>query len=154
MTGIKLYWGAPLFTQAERIWNRMCATILRENYGYTVLLPQEEAERFIDTETGTIDFDGIVETCEEQARSAHIGVFILDGADSDSGTSVEAGIRIGIKTPSIGVRTDFRGSEDGRVNAMFRLLDTIVYFPSYDESVDKLCGQIDRAIQKVLSKTS
>ena len=140
---ITLYWAGPLFTQAERIWNRLCAEYLRKK-GYDVILPQDEGKKFKG------DCKGIAKHCFEQTVSSDVFVAVLDGADTDSGTSLEAGIRIRRGLLSIGVRTDFRASEDGQLNAMFRLFDTIIYFPSFDESYEKLCDQIDQTIRKYL----
>lgn len=50
----------------------------------------------------------------------------------------------------IGVRTDFRESESGHVNAMFQLLNETIYFPSFNESYQILCGAIDKKIQGIL----
>jgi hypothetical protein len=56
-------------------------------------------------------------------------IVVLDGADSDRGSSMEAGLRIGYKRALndlgaiIGVRTNCRASEDGQLNAKFRLID-------------------------------
>ena len=43
---ITLYWAAPVFTQAERIWNRLCAEYLRKK-NYVVILPQDEVVKFM-----------------------------------------------------------------------------------------------------------
>ena len=78
-------------------------------------------------------------------------VAILDGPDPDSGMSMECGLRLGAKELSliIGVRTDFRVSEDGHLNAMFHLLgDNIIYYPSFDESYELLCERIDTEISR------
>jgi len=141
---ITLYWAGPVFTQAERSWNRLCAEYLRKK-GYDVILPQDEAKKFPG------DPAGIAKHCFQQTTVSKVFVAVLDGADTDSGTSLEAGIRIKSGLLSIGVRTDFRASEDGQLNAMFRLFDTIIYFPSFDESYEKLCGQIDQTIRKYLA---
>jgi hypothetical protein len=82
-------------------------------------------------------------------------IVVLDGADTDSGASLEAGIKIGhrraTKTAAtiVGVRTDFRVSEDAHLNAMFRLLDEIVYFPSFNEDPEALCGALHNTILKL-----
>ena len=137
---ITIYWAGPFFTQAERIWNRLCAECLR-NRGYNVILPQDEAKQFKG------DCKGIAKHCHEQAIESDVMVANLDGADSDSGTSLEVGLRIQNKGIVIGVRTDFRSSEDGHVNAMFRLINKLIYFPSFDESYEKLCAEIDKTIR-------
>jgi|GEM_PF-672480 len=147
---LTVYWAGPLFTQAERIWNRRCVTVLRQ-IGYSVVLPQEEAIQFIKPEG--IDAGGIAELCYLQARECDVMIVVLDGADSDSGACLEAGIKIGHRRASsapstiIGVRTDFRGSEDGHLNTMFRLLDKVVHFPSVNEDPEALCMLIHETIR-------
>jgi nucleoside 2-deoxyribosyltransferase len=150
---LTIYWAGPLFTQAERVWNRRCAAGL-ERHGYTVILPQVEANQFISGKV--IDYMGIAKHCAMQAVQCDVLVAVLDGADSDSGTSIEAGIKIGYRTAKggkgkiIGVRTDFRASsDDGDLNAMFRLFDDVVRFPSFNEDPDALCDEIDAAICKL-----
>ena len=152
MKEIAIYWAGPCFTQAERIWNRICAKILRKK-GYKVILPQDEAEKF--RVNGEIDYFALAEHCYSQSIETIVMVAVLDGPDPDSGTSVEVGIKIGEIRASgrgkvLGVRTDFRRSEDERLNAMFRLLDDCLYFPSFNESCEQLCNEIDKRIKKLL----
>jgi nucleoside 2-deoxyribosyltransferase len=115
-----------------------------------VLLPQDEALPFI-TRT-KVDALGIAEHCYRQAVDCDVMIVVLDGADSDSGSSLEAGIKIAHRravkdgTKIIGLRTDFRASEDGRLNAMFRLLDSVVTFLSFNEDLDELCRVLNDAI--------
>jgi len=146
---ITVYWAAPCFTQAERSWNRDCAEYLNEK-NYQVILPQDEASQFLDE--GKSDFNGLAHHCMKQAIESDVMVAILDGSDSDSGMSMECGLRIGAgKSPTIGVRTDFRASEDGHLNAMFRLLDEIIYHPAFSETYEEVCRLIDEAIQRRLT---
>ncbi len=147
---ITIYWAGPLFTQAERIWNRLCAEYLRI-LGYEVVLPQDREPPALVG--GKADFDAIAKDCREQAIECDVVVATLDGADSDSGTSLEVGIKIQDKGLVIGVRTDFRSSEDSHVNAMFRLIRKLIYFSSFDEDYKKLCVQIDAAIRECLPST-
>lgn len=155
--GQVIYWAGPLFTQAERIWNRMCAESLRA-FGYTVILPQDEAEAFITD--NVVDALGIAEHCYQQATHCDVVVAILDGADSDSGTSVEVGLVVGHRRGSgrgayvVAVRTDFRASEDGQLNAMFRLVDEVIYFPSLSEDTAMLCDGIHKCILRRLGSTA
>ncbi|HYE22251.1 MAG TPA: nucleoside 2-deoxyribosyltransferase [Verrucomicrobiae bacterium] len=148
-----IYWAAPVFTQAERIWNRMCAEEL-EQYGYQVILPQDEAKQFTTPCGIGIDLDAVAQHCFRQAQETPILVAILDGADSDSGMSVEVGAKLASMKATgegiaIGVRTDFRGHEHRRTNAMFSLLDSILYRGSFAEDVEGLCREIDETIRHV-----
>jgi nucleoside 2-deoxyribosyltransferase len=150
----------PLFTQAERLWNRALKAAIEtaRDAEYEVILPQDRAERFIHGKE--IDADGIAQDCFDRAVSADLAVAVLDGADSDSGTCIEVAWRKGRrpKAPVIGVRTDFRKSEDNGLNLMLRrgkavrMCDSIIDFPSFNESVDQLAAQIVAEARKLVSK--
>ncbi len=146
---IKVYWAAPCFSQGERLWNRLCASCL-EGMGYIIMLPQDEAPKPANGDGG-IDFTWLAENCRKGVEDADIVVAVLDGPDPDSGTSVECGIAITIGKKIIGVRTDFRTSEDGHLNAMFRLIKNRIYFPSFNESHELLCQEIHLAIASCMS---
>ena len=152
-----VYWAAPLFTQAERVWNRRCAENLRAR-GYSVILPQDEAKRFMTPEGP--NFEGIAEQCYRNSLECKVMIVVLDGPDSDSGASIEAGLKIGTRRALntggavIGLRTDFRKSENRDLNAMFQLLDDIVRFPSIDEDVESLGEQVDKAITAKIQEIS
>jgi nucleoside 2-deoxyribosyltransferase len=160
MKGVTIYWAGRLFNQAERMWNRQCAKKMREK-GYTVILPQEDAEQFRQSD-GSLDLDGLALACGMASLNCDVGIYNLDGPDVDSGTAKEAGIKVGKKLLmnvglAIGVRTDFRAMhEDPKngVNAMFRLLDDIVLYLDDDEEVDGLCEAIDARIRQLMSRTA
>jgi nucleoside 2-deoxyribosyltransferase len=96
---MRLYFAGPLFTLPERTWNAEVVAALR-SVGHEVFLPQEK-EPGLDpagifaTDVGGIDWaDGLVA--------------IVDGADSESGTSWEVGYAYGGRKPTVLVRTDIR----------------------------------------------
>jgi len=140
----------PLFTLAERLFNTALAEALqRQSHDrLRVTLPQVEAKKHIVN--GRPDFAGIREECLYNAAGHDVAIAILDGADADSGTSVEIGYRKGkdARALTIGVRTDFRASEDGGVNCMLNLCDEIVYAPSSETSVDELAALLIVAINR------
>lgn len=146
MDRMVIYWAAPCFTQAERIWNRLCAEELRGK-GYVVILPQDEASRFITDENA--DFRALAKNCYSQVLESNVLVAILDGPDPDSGVSMESGFKIKDGGLVIGVRTDFRVSEDGQLNAMFRLFNKIIFFTSLNESYQELCQRLDQEIKQL-----
>jgi nucleoside 2-deoxyribosyltransferase len=137
----------PLFTQAERIWNRLLKqAIEKEREELKVVLPQDNAKKFI--KNNKVNFKALMENCLVNAKSHDIAIAILDGPDADSGTCVEIGFRKGTnrKLKVIGVRTDFRASENEGLNAMLHICDKIIYFPSFNEDVEKLAQEIIVAI--------
>ncbi len=104
---MKLYLAGPLFTQAERSWNRHLADLLTSG-GHDVFLPQAEIGAI-----ATLDAESVFRLDVDGVRSADAVVAILDGADPDSGTSFECGLAFAIGTPILLVRTDFRAGGDG-----------------------------------------
>ena len=101
-----LYLAGPLFTQAERAWNRRLADLIAAG-GHSVFLPQEEVQAIATLDAATIfgvDVDGV--------RSADAVLAVVDGADPDSGTSFEVGLAFALGIPVVLVRTDFRAGGD------------------------------------------
>ena len=101
----RVYLAAPLFSEAERLFNASVARLLRTSL-FDVHLPQEtgddsdmrdireQEQLFLYNKTALEDSDFIVA--------------IIDGADADSGTAWEMGYAFAQKKPVIALRTDFR----------------------------------------------
>ena len=117
MTSLKIYFAAPLFTQAERIWNRTLAnTIVEQDPKIEIFLPQTESGKaYIN---GRLDFAKVQEICLNGIDTCDVLVAILDGPDSDSGTCFECGYAFSKGKKLIGIRTDLRAGEDQGLNAM------------------------------------
>lgn len=112
-----IYFAAPLFTQAERMWNRkLTETLLKKTSAIEVFLPQEETKKAM-TENG-VDFKKMQEICLKGIDACDHVLAILDGSDSDSGTCFECGYGYALGKKIIGVRTDIRTGEDQGLNAM------------------------------------
>ena len=106
-----IYLAGPLFSLAERAFNRRLAETLRDR-GYRVFLPQQAAGALKDS-------GAIFRCCLEGLKGADAIVAVLDGADADSGTCWECGYAYGVGIPVVAMRTDFRNSGDsGGFNAM------------------------------------
>ena len=109
---MKIYLAGPLFSSAERAWNKQLEQLLVQQ-GHEVFLPQEKelsqrsAKAILEADLAGLDW-------------AEVIVAIMDGPDPDSGTCWECGYAYG-KKPVILLRTDFRASGDpqlGPFNAM------------------------------------
>lgn len=86
---MKIYLAGPLFTQAERRWNReLAAALTRLKPDLEIILPQDVETMFRD---GRPDFAAIFKRNVESIESSDAIVAILDRSDSDSGTSWECG---------------------------------------------------------------
>ena len=84
-----VYLAAPLFTQAERLWNLQLAIALG-NRGFEMLVPQVLAEQHI-TAAGKFDPQKMFVFSVETVAKADLVLAVLDGPDADSGTSFECG---------------------------------------------------------------
>ena len=112
----RVYFAAPLFSEAEQTYNRSVADLLREHF-FSVHLPQDcgdsSAERSADHTAG-IFMENLAALNE-----ADVVVAVIDGADADSGTAWEMGYAYARGIPVIALRTDFRqAGVSERVNLM------------------------------------
>jgi nucleoside 2-deoxyribosyltransferase len=141
---MQLYLAGPLFTQAEREWNRRLASALQDA-GHYVFLPQVEVQNL-----SQLDADAIFRIDLDGVRSADALIAVLDGADADSGTCFECGVAHALGTPIVVVRTDFRGGGDAlpgqklaTVNVMLAQAATaIIALPDPAASFDALASAV------------
>jgi nucleoside 2-deoxyribosyltransferase len=100
---MRIYLAGPLFTTAEREFNRRLTQRLRQA-GHEVFLPQESEQRTMtEKEIFVGDVAGI--------DWAEVVVANMDGPDPDSGTCWECGYAYKRK-PIIVFRTDFRAADE------------------------------------------
>jgi nucleoside 2-deoxyribosyltransferase len=112
----RLYLAAPLFSEAERFYNRFIEELLRKNF-FEIYLPQGVGG---DSEVRDKAEQALIFSKNFKAlENADIIVAIIDGADADSGTAWEMGYAFARGKRVIGLRTDFRrsGSHE-KVNLM------------------------------------
>ncbi len=139
---MKIYLSAPLFTQVERRWNRRLANALEEHIPDTdVLLPQDI--KFGGAYNRPEHYQHIYDRCLEMVEEADLMVAVLDGADVDSGTAFEMGYARARDLPIIGVRTDYRKSQDRGLNIMLaRGCDELLREMSFSEDTEQLARDL------------
>ena len=99
-----VYLAAPLFSEAERDFNRKLRDEIK-SAGFNVFLPQEDSNNVRDEKNRqNIIFNKNVDAID----SSGIIVAVIDGTDVDSGTAWEIGYAFARGKPIIGLRTDFR----------------------------------------------
>ncbi|MEI8371992.1 MAG: nucleoside 2-deoxyribosyltransferase [Planctomycetota bacterium] len=138
-----IYLAGPLFTLAERRFNEELAGELeRICPSLQVFLPQRYDKEFQNVP----DFSQKMFICLMGALDhCDVVVALLDGPDADSGTSFEMGYARGRGKRVIGVRTDFRGSEDHGVNLMlFNACSDLVTEPSTTSTIERIAEKILR----------
>jgi len=149
---VKIYLSAPLFSHVERRWNRLLARGLEERIaGARVILPQDFT--FDHTYNDPRDFPEIFRACIDGVREADVVVAVLDGADVDSGTALEMGVAYERGIPIVGLRTDYRESQDRGVNlviagACTEVLREMSFGENMDLLVKDLAGKIVAALKK------
>ena len=110
--GRRIYFAAPLFSQAERDYNLKITNIL-EQYDYQVFLPQRDGYLAPDLEGLTEDekITKIFNKDYEEVVRADIFFGILDGRVPDEGVCVELGIAYSKGKRCYGFKTDARTIE-------------------------------------------
>ena len=147
---LRIYLAGPLFTIAERRLNvELARELARAMPRAEIILPQARAAKFVTN--GKMDFGDVVRDCILSIDTADAIVAMLDGSDSDSGTSWECGYAYARQKPIVGVRTDLRSSEDGGLNAMLqRTCDRVIEYPATRETVRPLAREIATALRSIL----
>lgn len=147
----RVYLAAPLFSEAERAYNRTISEILKDHF-FSVHLPQECGDSCAER---TADHTKAIFTENLAALSeADVVVAVIDGADVDSGTAWEMGYAYAQGTPVVALRTDFRQvgateqvnlmlEEGARVTGKTDMLPRILFSPRIcpqrgDEGTDEM----------------
>ncbi|MEN6611442.1 MAG: nucleoside 2-deoxyribosyltransferase [Methanoregulaceae archaeon] len=120
----RIYLAAPLFSEAERTYNRDLGTFLTGHY-FEVFLPQDAGD---DSSSRTENANReLFEKDLAALRAADLVVAVIDGADADSGTAWEMGYAFSLGKPVIAIRTDFRmAGHHERVNLMLEMSSVVV----------------------------
>lgn len=153
---LTIYFAAPLFTHAERLWNADVARRLRDK-GYRVILPQTFDEEML---SGAAPFDAhkIYEKAVKGLVECNVVLAILDGPDPDSGTAWECGYATRLGRPVICVRTDLRQGGEGAERPVNLMLaqSCIEFIHASPASSDcaALVDQIDFALRALKSVPS
>jgi len=149
---MRIYLSAPLFTEAQRRWNReLAAGIEAHMVGASVALPQDF--KVGSSYNDSRDFPHIFQACIDELRASDAVVAVCDGPDVDSGTALEMGVAYEMGLPIIGVRTDYRESQDRGVNLMMsractEFLRSLSFGEDTDRTVKDLCVKIVAALKK------
>ncbi len=149
---MRIYFSAPLFTQAEWCWNGLLAEQLR-GHALEVFLPQEQSESIMN---GTRPYEATSVFADNLAAMdrAHAVVAVLDQADPDSGTCWECGYAYKNQIPVIGLRTDLREGGDDTcfpVNLMLaRSCQEIIKLPLAERgNIEWVAERVVEAVRRV-----
>ncbi len=146
---MRIYFAAPLFTQAERRWNRALAeSIINTFTSAIIILPQDfDVNGKHDAATA---YGPLFATCLQEIERADVILAVIDGTDPDCGTSWEMGYAYARGKPIVGLRTDFRPGFDDGVNIM--LSGSCAYFVkeySYHEDLSVMARAVVRRLKQL-----
>ena len=149
---MKIYLAAPVFSQAQRQYNRRLAGELRQMLPRCqVVLPQDfrvgpSGSSFNDRR----HLAALYRRCVEEVGKADVVLALLDGADADSGVSFEVGYARGLGKPVLGVRTDYRQLQVKGLNVMLAqgCNEVICHF-SFNERLGDLARVIVEHLEKL-----
>jgi nucleoside 2-deoxyribosyltransferase len=106
---MKVYIAAPLFWEGELEYNQKIAKAIADA-GHEVVLPQEYKG----------NTEELYEQCMTGVEDCDVVVALLNGTDTDSGTSFECGYARGLNKYIIGFRSDIRENHVDGLNLMLR----------------------------------
>ena len=145
-TGKRVYFAAPLFSEAEREYNLRIVGIL-ESYGYEVFLPQRDGFLAPELE-GLTDEEKtkkIFEKDEEEVLKADILFMLLDGRTPDEGACVELGMAYSNGKRCYGFKSDARSIElDMDLNPMIKGCFTHLF---YNLDGEKLVAELEEYLK-------
>ena len=128
--GRRIYFAAPLFSDAERAYNLKIVSVL-ESFGYEVFLPQRDGFLAPELEglTETEITEKIFRKDTEEVLKADILFFMLDGRIPDEGACVELGIAYASGKRCYGFKSDARSVELGMdLNPMIRGCFRVLFY--------------------------
>lgn len=147
----QIYFAAPLFTQAEWLWNLELAEKLRA-FNFDIILPQLRAEPMLLKKES---FDPLILFAAnvQEIDQADIVLAILDQADPDSGTCWECGYAYKAGKPIIGLRTDIRNGADDPSGVNLMLFHSCAEFllvpPEKRSDVDWVAIRISELVNQL-----
>jgi len=151
----QVYFAGPLFSLNERATNRRLAKAIEAaDPSLYVDLPQDI--KYHNAFNDKRFFAEVYSACIRGVESADVVVAILDGPSSDDGTCYEVGYAVAKGIPVVGVRTDYRASQEMGCNLMLsRGCTALVHRPAFDEDFEGLAKDIIRKLKRILAaKTS
>lgn len=152
----KVYFGSPLFTEMEQIYNKLVVDLIRARYGdkVEVYLPQENEA--INDKAGYADSVMIADGDNAYLEEADCLIAVLDGVTPDSGLSAEIGYFYSMNKPIIGLYTDVRQGTHGngqKIEALDKIAESqFSYVNLYTIGLIKKRGGIATSYTELVDK--
>lgn len=154
---MKIYFAAPLFSEADQLYNAKLVKEIRDKYPeVTVYLPQEAGE--INDKSAYADSQAIAMYDTKELLSSQLMIALLDGIHIDAGVASEIGVayQAGIKV--IGLFTDSRqqGADNPKkIDALKEVAESqFAYVNLYTVGLIKANGKIYSSSQSLIEGLS
>ena len=108
MDKIKIYFGAPLFSESEQMYNKYVVGKIRERFGDVVDVYNPMENEAINDKSKYADSQMISRGDNEYLKDSDVLIALLDGVAVDAGLAAEVGFFYSTGRPIIGVYTDSR----------------------------------------------
>lgn len=152
----KIYFGAPLFSESECLYNQTVVDFIRQNFAdkVEIYLPQEN--QAINDKSNYANSIMIADGDNAYLEEADILIAVLDGVNPDSGLSAEIGYFYSMNKPIIGLYTDSRqgifGNED-KIRALDEIAESqVAYVNLYVIGLVKKRGLILNSSSKLINE--
>ena len=141
----KVYFAAPLFSQADFNYNASLVAEIRKTYpDIDVFLPQEQGE--INDKDKYADSKMIAQWDAQAVAESDILIALLDGVSIDAGVASEVGIAYQAGTPILGLFTDSRqqgANNPDKIKALSQVGESqFAYINLFTVGLTKLRGQV------------
>ena len=104
---MKVYFAAPLFSEADQMYNAYLAKKIRQEFPEIDLyVPQEQAD--INDKSKYADSTMIAKVDTDKVLESDLMIALLDGTGMDAGVAAEIGIAFAREIPILGLFTDVR----------------------------------------------
>lgn len=154
MDKIKIYFGAPLFSESEQMYNKYVVGKIRERFGDVVDVYNPMENQSINDKTGYADSQMISRGDNEYLEQSDILIALLDGVAVDAGLAAEVGYFFSTGRPIVGLYTDSRQGTYGNKDKIAALEivgeNQMAYLNLYLVGLIKDRGLIVKSSQELL----
>lgn len=150
----KIYFAAPLFSEAELLYNEHVVKQIRAIYpDIDIFLPQEQGD--INDKEAYADSKMIAKLDTEALLDSDILIALLDGLSIDAGVASEIGVAYQAGIPIIALYTDSRqqgATNQQKLDALQELAESqFSYINLYTIGLVKLNGLVVDSVDKLIA---
>ena len=153
----KIYFAAPLFSEAETLYNDHVAKKIRLAHpDVDIFLPQEQGD--INDKESYADSKMIAKLDTDALLESDILIALLDGINIDAGVASEIGVAYQAGIPIVGLYADSRqqgATNQQKLDALQDLAESqFSYINLYTIGLIKLNGQVVDTVDKLITALS